>query len=103
MDFLIYFVINNIYFIVLISQLQAIVGDDICKQSTAFFYQHNKIIANGGFSSPLESLQVENDYLKKVERIMNEEKCFKTMWVCIFKFVYVPNQHSLKRWEGDYA
>lgn len=64
----------------IVRQLQQIVGDDVCKQCTSFFFQHNKVITNGSYNSPLESSQVENEYLKKVERIMNEEKCFKVLW-----------------------
>ncbi|GFT67921.1 paired amphipathic helix protein Sin3a [Nephila pilipes] len=63
-----------------VRQLQQVVTDDMCKQCTAFFIQHTKNVSTGGYTSPLEASQIEYEYLRKIEKMMDDEKLFKIVW-----------------------
>ncbi|GFY80110.1 paired amphipathic helix protein Sin3a [Trichonephila inaurata madagascariensis] len=64
----------------IVRQLQQVVADDICKQSTAFFNQHTKKISTGGCTSGVEASQIEHQYLRKVEKMMDNEQVFKVIF-----------------------
>ncbi|PRD28073.1 UNVERIFIED_CONTAM: hypothetical protein NCL1_33538 [Trichonephila clavipes] len=61
--------------------LQQVVADDICKQCTAFFNQHTKKLSTGGCTSGVEASQIEHQYLRKVEKMMDAEQVFKVIFV----------------------
>ncbi|XP_055952597.1 paired amphipathic helix protein Sin3b-like isoform X1 [Argiope bruennichi] len=64
----------------IVRQLQQVIGDDICKQCAALFSQHTKTVASSGYSSPMEASRVEHEYLRKVDKMMEDERCFKIVW-----------------------
>ncbi|GBM92917.1 Paired amphipathic helix protein Sin3a [Araneus ventricosus] len=64
----------------IVRQLQQVIGDDICKQCAALFNQHTKAVASSGHSSPLEASRLEYEYLRKVDKMMEDERCFKIVW-----------------------
>ncbi|GFR16137.1 paired amphipathic helix protein Sin3a, partial [Trichonephila clavata] len=64
----------------IVRQLQQVVTDDISKQCTALFNQHTKNIFTGGCTSPVEASQIEHCYLRKVERMMDDEQVFRVIW-----------------------
>ncbi|XP_054720925.1 paired amphipathic helix protein Sin3b-like [Uloborus diversus] len=64
----------------IVRQLQQIINDDLCKQLTGLFMQHMKAVSSGGYASAVEATQIEAKYLKKTERLLEEENCFKIMW-----------------------
>ncbi|GFW34881.1 paired amphipathic helix protein Sin3b [Trichonephila clavipes] len=64
----------------IVRQLQQVVADDICKQCTAFFNQHTKKLSTGGCTSGVEASQIEHQYLRKVEKMMDAEQVFKVIF-----------------------
>ncbi|CAL1297521.1 unnamed protein product [Larinioides sclopetarius] len=64
----------------IVRQLQQVIGDDICKQCAALFNHHTKAVATSGHSSPLEASRQEYEYLRRVDKMMEDERCFKIVW-----------------------
>ncbi|XP_062998812.1 paired amphipathic helix protein Sin3a isoform X1 [Elgaria multicarinata webbii] len=66
----------------IVRQLQHIVSDEICVQVTELYLSENNNGATGGLlsSQPSRSL-METAYQRKAEQLMQDENCFKLMFV----------------------
>ncbi|GFS45260.1 paired amphipathic helix protein Sin3a [Trichonephila inaurata madagascariensis] len=64
----------------IVRQLQQVVIDDFSKECTAIFIQHTKKVSTSGCASFLEASQIEYKYLRKVDKMTDDEKLFKIVW-----------------------
>lgn len=66
----------------IVRQLQHIVSDEICVQMTELYLSENSNGATGGMlSSQSSRALVETAYQRKAEQLMQDENCFKLMFV----------------------
>ncbi|GFT13845.1 paired amphipathic helix protein Sin3a [Trichonephila clavipes] len=64
----------------IVRQLQQVVIDDLNKECAAIFIQHTKKVSTSGCASSLEASQIEHKYLRKVDKMLDDQILFKILW-----------------------